>query len=321
MVADANAPVEPLDQDLDRIIAELDAPFGHLPVEAIRAAQSNRDRIIPRLMQSLDGVVQTIQPDEKGKTNGAFFALFLLIEFRAAEAFDTIVRAVSLPGDLPSRLFGDAIHEVLPLAVPVMANDRLDDVLALIRNRKLGEFVRWAFVEGLVRLVRAEVRSRDEIVTILRQLLTEAIENKDIEVITPVINSLIDLYPEEAYDEIKRAYDVGLADEFMLSFEDVERQIDCGKERTLGELKRKPESIEDTVAELQRWAAFRPRPPKPASKPAHRELSPPRAIVPAPQPQTALRSSEPRVGRNEPCPCGSGKKYKKCCGSAAQRDL
>jgi len=22
----------------------------------------------------------------------------------------------------------------------------------------------------------------------------------------------------------------------------------------------------------------------------------------------------PKVGRNEPCPCGSGKKYKKCCG-------
>ena len=25
------------------------------------------------------------------------------------------------------------------------------------------------------------------------------------------------------------------------------------------------------------------------------------------------RRSEPRIGRNEPCPCGSGKKYKKCC--------
>ena len=22
----------------------------------------------------------------------------------------------------------------------------------------------------------------------------------------------------------------------------------------------------------------------------------------------------PKVGRNEPCPCGSGKKYKQCCG-------
>ncbi|NME70338.1 hypothetical protein HHU12_20345 [Flammeovirga aprica JL-4] len=24
-------------------------------------------------------------------------------------------------------------------------------------------------------------------------------------------------------------------------------------------------------------------------------------------------SDEPKVGRNDPCPCGSGKKYKKCC--------
>jgi SWIM/SEC-C metal-binding protein len=27
--------------------------------------------------------------------------------------------------------------------------------------------------------------------------------------------------------------------------------------------------------------------------------------------------AEKKVGRNEPCPCGSGKKYKKCCGSSA----
>jgi uncharacterized protein len=29
------------------------------------------------------------------------------------------------------------------------------------------------------------------------------------------------------------------------------------------------------------------------------------------------RRSSPKVGRNDPCPCGSGKKYKKCCGGAA----
>ena len=27
--------------------------------------------------------------------------------------------------------------------------------------------------------------------------------------------------------------------------------------------------------------------------------------------------AEARVGRNDPCPCGSGKKYKKCCGQSA----
>jgi SEC-C motif-containing protein len=29
--------------------------------------------------------------------------------------------------------------------------------------------------------------------------------------------------------------------------------------------------------------------------------------------ETVVRS-EPKIGRNEPCPCGSGKKYKHCCG-------
>lgn len=27
-----------------------------------------------------------------------------------------------------------------------------------------------------------------------------------------------------------------------------------------------------------------------------------------------VRNESPKVGRNDPCPCGSGKKYKKCCG-------
>ncbi|MFZ5734084.1 MAG: UPF0149 family protein [Pseudomonadota bacterium] len=27
-----------------------------------------------------------------------------------------------------------------------------------------------------------------------------------------------------------------------------------------------------------------------------------------------LRRAEPKVGRNDPCPCGSGKKFKQCCG-------
>ncbi len=31
-----------------------------------------------------------------------------------------------------------------------------------------------------------------------------------------------------------------------------------------------------------------------------------------PKPQTYVKTG-PDVGRNDPCPCGSGKKYKKCC--------
>lgn len=34
-------------------------------------------------------------------------------------------------------------------------------------------------------------------------------------------------------------------------------------------------------------------------------------------PNEPMRRESPRVGRNDPCPCGSGKKYKQCCGKKA----
>jgi preprotein translocase subunit SecA len=35
---------------------------------------------------------------------------------------------------------------------------------------------------------------------------------------------------------------------------------------------------------------------------------------PQPAVQSPAKREEDKVGRNAPCPCGSGKKYKKCCG-------
>ena len=68
---------------------------------------------------------------------------------------------------------------------------------------------------------------------------------------------------------------------------------------------------------------FRAQVRTPERKPQPREI---RAYKPTVSAQTSEGPSEPpptktapqraavRVGRNEPCPCGSGKKYKKCCG-------
>jgi hypothetical protein len=47
---------------------------------------------------------------------------------------------------------------------------------------------------------------------------------------------------------------------------------------------------------------------------SHAPAPPPSAPLPtASQPP---RHAQPKVGRNDPCPCGSAKKYKKCCGAA-----
>lgn len=54
----------------------------------------------------------------------------------------------------------------------------------------------------------------------------------------------------------------------------------------------------------------------PSGPPLFRSL-PPGPPLPdmAPQVVEPYVRSSPKVGRNEPCPCGSGKKYKRCCGA------
>jgi len=42
-------------------------------------------------------------------------------------------------------------------------------------------------------------------------------------------------------------------------------------------------------------------------------IDPPPFVTSSPSEQASIRIGKKKVGRNDPCPCGSGKKYKKCC--------
>jgi uncharacterized protein YecA (UPF0149 family) len=54
-----------------------------------------------------------------------------------------------------------------------------------------------------------------------------------------------------------------------------------------------------------RWAKFSSIPDKPFFEPVDE--------IPVGKPVSKERDLYKDVGRNDPCPCGSGKKFKKCC--------
>jgi preprotein translocase subunit SecA len=62
-----------------------------------------------------------------------------------------------------------------------------------------------------------------------------------------------------------------------------------------------------------------PRSPAPSTRAPARASGPqqPPRVGGDDAPVKQVRRDEPKVGRNDPCPCGSGKKYKKCHGAAA----
>jgi preprotein translocase subunit SecA len=90
------------------------------------------------------------------------------------------------------------------------------------------------------------------------------------------------------------------------------------------------ETIEDRVTDIifkvRLSAAERARSVWRVSQTSHDEVGQfalaerQRAAAQAPQGEQTVRQirlEHPKVGRNDPCPCGSGKKYKKCCGKNA----
>ncbi len=78
-----------------------------------------------------------------------------------------------------------------------------------------------------------------------------------------------------------------------------------------------PITLNNPSARRRRRSAARGLPPPPAGVPAPPGQAPRPARTGGDDVIKTVRREEPKVGRNDPCPCGSGKKYKKCHGQQA----
>ena len=107
---------------------------------------------------------------------------------------------------------------------------------------------------------------------------------------------------------VERAFARGLISDSWLSFKDFEGDLQLAIDDPTELLRRSHGELSlfgDTIEELSGWACFRPKDP-PLEEPEGARWDPLRLNRPAINP---LKN----VGRNDPCPCGSGKKFKKCC--------
>lgn len=299
--------------ELDRLMGDLDGAGTNLPVKAIEEAREHRDLMIPKLIEAILDATVAARAGDIPKGQAHFFAIFLLTEFRAEKAFPVILEAFSLPGDLPFELFGDAVTSTLARIISQFAGARPELVDALIRDSRLNEYVRWEAAQCYVHLVRDQRFTRDEAVKRLQQHLRWAVAERDRAVVGSLICVLISFAPAEALADIKEAYRLGLVDEGLVDIGTVERSIAEGEDQVRKELEWCPATgIEDTVEELRSWASFaeKPAPPQFLPEPHLSTFRVPLAPETAPVPARGQRT-----GRNDPCPCGSGKKFKKCCGS------
>jgi hypothetical protein len=166
--------------DLDDLIAKLDGKHTHkLPKKALRTAQELHKEITPRLIELIRQATQTVRAGNRPQGNGHLFALYLLTEFQAKEALPAIREAVTLPGEGPFELFGDAITEDLSRVLAALAVDSPPLIDELIADRSLNEYVRWKAAQTYLFWVRDGLMTRDQAVQRLREHLYDANSNRD----------------------------------------------------------------------------------------------------------------------------------------------
>jgi len=244
-------------------------------------------------------VDRAAQLDAEGDYMAHLYAMFLLAQFREPRAYPLVVRLALLPGDLQHSFCGDFITSDLGQVLASVCGGQLEGIQSVIENEDADQWARGAALGSLVTLVAAGQKTREEIVMYFAYLLRGKLARQWSHVWDELVCCSCDIYPEELIEDIEQAYKERLVDPGYIGFDDVQRDLTM---------------VEDTIQEMGWWACFRDDRPSrvegtaQASAKSKRTALTTRAFVP-------IKKTKPKIGRNEPCTCGSGKKYKKCCGA------
>lgn len=290
--------------DVPEILRRIERVTGRFERDAVEAAAARHEEVTPQLLSILQHTIDNAkQFAGDGNYMAHMYAMFLLSQFREPQAYPHLLRLCSLPGDLLDSLCGDFITGTLGRALASVCARNTKGIQSVIENEDADESVRGAALDGLVTLVAEGVVDRDATVQYFGQLF-RTLPREPSELWNSLVAATCDLYPAELIEEIKQAYRDNLIDPFNISMSDVMDDLGRGKERVLARLARDRHHrfITDTVREFGSWYCF------------HRNES---FVEPSIAREATSVSSPSRpaskIGRNDPCPCGSGRKFKKCC--------
>lgn len=291
--------------EISEILGQMERNNGRFARAAVMEAIARRDEIIPELLRILEDVADDPESYAEDASNMALtYAMFLLAQFRETRAYPLLVRIFSVPGEMPFDLVGDTVTEHLGAILASVSGGDTGGMAALIENEEANEYVRAAAMKGLLTLMAMGRRSRDEIMAYFTSLFHK-FERRWSYAWDELVCCCADLCPEEVLDEIRQAYKEGLVDPGVIGPNEVEEAISLGKEKALERLSRsRLHPIDDVAREMEWWACFDHEPRR------RQRWEMPRVARPPEEPR------QPKIGRNERCPCGSGKKFKKCCGAA-----
>jgi hypothetical protein len=111
------------------------------------------------------------------------------------------------------------------------------------------------------------LRQREVIINYFEELFSTRIEREYSSIWTNLVMESAALAPLQLKQQIDRAFDEDLVDEFFFSQEDVDDYINLGQEASLNELRDRKHYnlIQDTISEMEWWSCFQDKKRKESS--------------------------------------------------------
>jgi hypothetical protein len=293
-----------------QVIEELGVS-GRLPVEAIRAAQADREAMVPVFLRTIDDFLELRAPVDP---NAMFFMFHLLGEWREKSAYWPLAVLLQLPGDVLDTILGDSITVTSHRVMAAVFDGDPTPLYAIIRDREADEFVRAKMCQVIAMLTRRGELPREATAAFLRDCFSQLEPIEDCYVWSGWLDAVTWLGLTELKPLAQQAFARGSIDPGWLSFKDFEEDLQYSVEHPEAEPLNPDGDLSlfgETVEEMSGWDSFKPKAPR-VESPNRRLLD--SLITPHREPQR-------KVGRNDPCPCGSGKKFKKCCLNSAADSL
>lgn len=236
-------------------------------------------------------------------------ALFLLFELKAVESLQVFFELLRQDREFTNYWFSDVIFEFFWQNLYVSSQDNLQLLADFMKEPDRYCFHRSEASVAISQIALHQPERREEVVSLYRELLNYFIQHQDDErlidtdFIGMVVGDIVDLEGKELIPEITEIYNQGLANPGVSGSLKVVLKEISGRQRY--DKKKKLSGINEIYAEIISWGNNNDG-EIPYFDKGNDDFSKNDKYIPN-------VNVQPKVGRNDPCPCGSGKKYKKCC--------
>lgn len=301
-MAERNEPIE-----IDRILSELSA-LDAIPVAAIQAARDRREALAPVFIGEIEAFKPApIYDDEE--TARLFLIFHLLGEWRETAAYRPLCRFLQWDPEALAAVLGDAAVATSPSVIAAVFDGDPGPLYETILNSAANEFVRVGMFECLVNLVRLDRLDRDEAVRFLEACPEQLEERPETAIWGAWATAVAELGEVDLRPLVERIFEQGFVDSMLMDFDDFQEDLLRRLENPATAERRPGESeliFSDTIEQLPGWYPLTGEP----FYDGNFGLDP---LWDYKVSRAPLENPYKDVGRNDPCPCGSGKKFKKCC--------